>query len=59
MLAILNTVPLNPNPVPLLYTCEVLNVENTMLDVPNVMFPVGALTMNAVPTLTVPALVKK
>ena len=51
--------PVNDNPVPASYTWLVLNVANVILLVPNVITPVGALTIKLVPSLTTPPNVKK
>ena len=59
VLEILNVVPVNVSPVPASYTCDVLNTANVMFDVPNVIVPAGALTINPVPSLTTPPVVKK
>ena len=56
---ILNEVPASVNPVPASYTCEVVKIANVISDVPNMIVPAGALTINETPSLTMPPVVKK
>ena len=52
-------VPLIAIPLPDVYVWLVLNIAKVILLVPKVIVPVGELTINAVPALTLPLVVKK
>ena len=55
----LKVVPVNVNPVPASYICDVVNILNTIFDVPNIISPGGLATIKPTPSFTIPPVVKK
>ena len=55
----LKVVPVNVNPVPASYICDVVKMLNVIFDVPNIISPGGLATIKPTPSFIIPPVVKK